>query len=120
MARIERNFYPDDDEGYDVVEIATSIADDANVEDHFELWKREMGMLGFFVEDFELMRKSRLKLPSEYLMDNPRYDDEYDWDDEEDNIDKGSGTAPDIMDTTTGDTPFQDNITITSEGGDGC
>lgn len=58
-ARLEMNFYPDDRENYEVVETSIEINDDLDVNEMFNIWKRQMSALGYFMDDYEISRDGK-------------------------------------------------------------
>lgn len=95
MALLEFNFYPETHE--ESIESSIVIPDDLDVYDMFEIWKRQMSMLGYMMDKFELTKE---EIPDgDYLVA----------------LNTNGTSQPPVVDTTTGDAPFKDEIVITSE-----
>jgi len=66
-ARVEMNFYPEDRENYDIVETAIEVRDDSDVGEMFDIWKRQMSALGYFMDDYEIVREEEVGITGEFL-----------------------------------------------------
>ena len=58
MARVIMEWYPENEKAYSESRAENIVADDADVFEMFDIWKRQMSLLGYFMDDYELIRRS--------------------------------------------------------------
>ena len=70
MAKLVMEWIPDDVESFSIKKTETSIPDDADVYDMFEVWKEQMSFLGYLMNDYFIDREESSNYDYPIVEDN--------------------------------------------------